>query len=572
MRPSIVLLLALCGLASSQINEEVPQNDNLAKFAWPIALQNSYSDQSTDLPSIDRGDFKSGPFGPVLDVARQSLFDPIVLLGPTSLLYTDRKGGDTSDGFWSSSFTDICKVSRTTTDLGIVDCFKKPDSDIDITPHGIYSFVTSDNYYFNPNGRRIFALSDAEEGEFLSDIRVAAEFLFDGSDRLDTTIEDDRFYAVVPLYPAAGDTDSSSLLMAYITFRAQVGVLSFDRETETFTEVSNVVALDQEEDGGELPVDELGNIYAVTGASAAGNGEDNKVFRIQFTASADPTDGVLEVIWASAYESVDEPAIGRITPIGSGSSPTIIDLDGELFIVITDGSDPQKLVVYHADDGSVAAFAEVTFGGLPDGLSSFSDQSVLADGTDLYVVNDALTDEGIKSLLDPQFRSLIAVLLGDSPLGIQKFEFKRDPEDQDSFVLESIWTRNDTFIANGIPTLSRSETQKKLLYGDAETGADELFIKTGCDLRYNSLFAATEVGDEQELISGVLFGVVRAIPKDQSDTSVTSELWTMKARGGATQITWSGDDQYPAWSSEAEGDDSFTAKWEVFQSWLDTQI
>jgi len=520
-------------------------------------------------------------------------------------------------------------VSRTTTDLGIVDCFKKPDSDIDITPHGIYSFVTSDNYYFNPNGRRIFALSDAEEGEFLSDIRVAAEFLFDGSDRLDTTIEDDRFYAVVPLYPAAGDTDSSSLLMAYITFRAQVGVLSFDRETETFTEVSNVVALDQEEDGGELPavtnsisVDELGNIYAVTGASAAGNGEDNKVFRIQFTASADPTDGVLEVIWASAYESVDEPAIGRITPIGSGSSPTIIDLDGELFIVITDGSDPQKLVVYHADDGSVAAFAEVTFGGLPDGLSSFSDQSVLADGTDLYVVNDALTDEGIKvaegaepffevlaafltqllgdalppSLLDPQFRSLIAVLLGDSPLGIQKFEFKRDPEDQDSFVLESIWTRNDTFIANGIPTLSRSETQKKLLYGvgrrnpvtfepagfakgcwtfeafDAETGADELFIKTGCDLRYNSLFAATEVGDEQELISGVLFGVVRAIPKDQSDTSVTSELWTMKARGGATQITWSGDDQYPAWSSEAEGDDSFTAKWEVFQSWLDTQI
>jgi len=117
---------------------------------------------------------------------------------------------------------------------------------------------------------------------------------------------------------------------------------------------------------------------------------------------------------------------------------------------------------------------------------------------------------------------LLAILLsGDpdiAPYGAEKFEW--DPLTRE---LRSVWVNPEVSLPNGIPTMSAATgliydvgqrggvwTMEALSWN---TGESVFFYEFGPELKYNSAYAATEVGLEGGLYSGTILGMVRVLQR-----------------------------------------------------------
>eukprot|EP00922_Rhytidocystis_sp_ex-Travisia-forbesii_P052491 GHVS01077856.1.p1 GENE.GHVS01077856.1~~GHVS01077856.1.p1 ORF type:complete len:271 (+),score=19.64 GHVS01077856.1:48-860(+) len=199
--------------------------------------------------------------------------------------------------------------------------------------------------------------------------------------------------------------------------------------------------------------------------------------------------------------------------------------------------------------GKIAATAPVDFASSRSS-ESYTEQSILVSQSRLLVAQNALTAPGqrindfleminakqIVSGMDlPEFVQqnvyLLPVFLGDSPRGFQQFELVT--VDDTTVELQVTWTRSDVGCPNSIPTMSES-TGTGVMYCvgrsasplaevlnqgmtagwtieafDWATGDSIFSAPTGNNLLYNSLYAATQIGTDREIIYGSIGGLVR---------------------------------------------------------------
>jgi hypothetical protein len=300
--------------------------------------------------------------------------------------------------------------------------------------------------------------------------------------------------------------------IVYITAKGYVGVverdlskqLAFmelpgDRASGPGVEISNSVAID--EDGG---------IYVVT----------NKFMQKLFWDGS-----TLSVNWVTPYEDGGDELIPGRLGLGSGTTPSIMgDKEKGRYVVIGDGARKMNIVLFDCETGEIVASHPIDFGKGED--VSMTEQSILVNGWRALVTsNDYNPDNPIPA---PS---------GDAPRGLHQFEF--DPV---SKVIRTSWTNSEISIPNGITTMSaqtgyiygigKRDNERAIARRNAEagsgqwtlecldwwTGESKWFIPTEGQLRYNSVYAATEVGGPGEILSGTGMGVVRYFDRDMLAT------------------------------------------------------
>eukprot|EP00922_Rhytidocystis_sp_ex-Travisia-forbesii_P020159 GHVS01029724.1.p1 GENE.GHVS01029724.1~~GHVS01029724.1.p1 ORF type:complete len:746 (+),score=203.71 GHVS01029724.1:355-2592(+) len=254
-------------------------------------------------------------------------------------------------------------------------------------------------------------------------------------------------------------------------------------------------------------------------------------------------------IWSSAYPVDVEPIEGRPTKEGSGTTPSLMRHRERLYVIIADGQRNQEVLAIDSVTGKIAATAPVEFNS-ERSSESYTEQSILVSQSRLLVAQNALTAPGqrINDFLEminakdivagmdvPEFVQqnvyLLPVFLGDSPRGFQQFELVST--NATSVELQVTWTRSDVGCPNSIPTMSestgtgvmycvgrsRSPLADVLNQGmtagwtieafDWMTGNSIFSAPTGSNLLYNSLYAATQIGADKEIIYGSIGGLVR---------------------------------------------------------------
>jgi len=307
------------------------------------------------------------------------------------------------------------------------------------------------------------------------------------------------------------------------------GVLVLGSEAGTFMALSrdleliDTVQLPEErvEISNSVAVDEDGGIYAV--ASTA-------MYRVQWTGtelSLDPADGA----WRAEYEAGDGSVPGRLGA-GSGTTPTLMGTseDTDKFVVIADGQELMHVVLFWRDeipadwepiapgkDRRIAAETPITFGD-EEATRTATEQSITVRGYDAMVVSNSYgapfdRPSGI-SWLAPFFSGLPAI----QPHGVEKFSW--DPE---TSTFPSAWANSVLSCPNGIPSMSAASglaycwgarggiwALEGIDWGDG-TSVFTRFL-TGA-VRFNSFYAATEVGPYGTVASGTLSGATQFVPK-----------------------------------------------------------
>jgi hypothetical protein len=370
--------------------------------------------------------------------------------------------------------------------------------DVDAAMSGAYTLVDHAGTFFVPRFHRIHAYGDEVAGDPLSPIAEQGVYEIP-PERLHG--DDDYIVGLNLTYDG---------LLAFATRRGSVGLVSRD-----FIESHYLYLGPEDEITNSIACDEDHGIYVVT---------SRRMVRVQWTGgglTAEEAEGG----WSAEYEP-GQGAVGiRLGP-GSGSTPTLMGTgEQDRFVVITDGQELMHLVLFWraeipADweqipgtrDRRIAAQVPVTFGD-PAAERSLSEQSVCVRGYGSLVVNN---------LLDaPVNDRLLAILLSGvpeiAPYGAEKFEW--DPGIRQ---LRSVWANPEISLPSGIPTMSAAPG---LIYDvgqrggvwtleavDWDTGESVFFREIGSELKFNSSYAATEIGLGSGVYSGALFGLIRLHP------------------------------------------------------------
>lgn len=387
------------------------------------------------------------------------------------------------------------------------------------------AFTPDGTELWGSNPLEVYRLKVADPPEVVASLPVgSADDLFSGAYTL--LDRDGRFFTTsreeVNAYEADGPDGIAAVGTVALPDAADDETvrgmgLTYDGVVIAVSSAGRVVAIDRSDltvrsevalDGSvsnSIAIDEDGGIYIVTDAA---------MHRVQWTGSrlsTDPADGA----WSAAYETGSDEAAGGRLGTGSGSTPSLMSVDGDELVVITDADPLMHLVLFWRDaipdgwqapagtDPRTAARLPVTFGD-PSATSSVSEQSVLVMGDGAVVVNN---DYGDAEGLAPIFEGL-------APPGVERFTW-----DPDTDTLSSVWALDDLSCPNGIPTASaatglmycmgkRGETWT-IEAIDWATGEPRFHVETGTGLSYNSTYAATQVGPNGEIWSGTFGGLVR---------------------------------------------------------------
>lgn len=301
-------------------------------------------------------------------------------------------------------------------------------------------------------------------------------------------------------------------MIAFATNFGRVGVVSpnfgdyalypINQNCEIAETISNSIA-----------ADESGGIYVVT---------DKAVYRINWDGKS------LRLGWRAEYQTGEQRG-GRLGK-GSGSTPSLMNCGEDRFVVITDGQRLMHMVLFWRDeipedwkgiegrDRRIAAEVPVTFGFEKD--ESYSEQSVLVRNCSAAITNNRL---GLRLLdllperLQP-FSMLLSNVPGIAPYGVEKFEW-----DAEKRALRSVWASNVS-IPNAIPTMS---DKTNLLYAigqrggfwtleavNWESGEAVWYARISPLPAHNSFYAATEIGPDGCIYTGMLWGVARLCNAD----------------------------------------------------------
>jgi hypothetical protein len=464
-----------------------PVNRFLADSPWPMSHRNPYCQASSPYP---------GPTGPAT-AGKVDFLD-----GSPGLITVAMSGAypDGSRVLWGSNQTHVFKADAGEGG-GYHDRAAKEDADlfnIDAALSGAYTLVDRENIFFVPRFQKITAYVDTLPGDPRSPIGVRGTFEIPEKQRHG---EDDLIVGLSMTYDG---------MLALATRNGTVGVVS-----RTLDE-SHFLYLGEEEISNSIACDEENGIYVVT---------SRRMVRAQWTGSTltiDPAQGG----WVCEYET-GEDGTGIRLGAGSGATPTLMGRGGDpdRFVVITDGQDLMHIVLFWRDeipadwvripgtrDRRIAAQVPVRFGD-PLATKSLSEQSVCVRGYGALVVNNQLR-------LPVDSRILALLLSGDpaiAPYGAEKFQW--DPEARE---LRSAWVNGRVSLPNGIPCMSAATN---LVYDigqragiwtlealDWDTGESVFHREVGPDLKFNSAYAATEVGLFGSLCTGTLTGMERFHP------------------------------------------------------------
>ncbi len=464
-------------------SDEPPPNPFAADSPWPMTHRNPYCQASSPLP------------GPT-DLSRTG---PLDFINSSAGLITVAFSGPYPDGsrvIWGSTVLHVFKASPCPGG-GYYERIFKDQFDLlhpDKAISGAYTLVDVDGTFFVPSGKRVYAYRDRIPGDPVSGVA-------------------ERDFFEIPEAWCHGEKDiivgltlTYDGMLAFATKWGTVGVVSrsFDK--------AHYLSLGEEEISNSVAADEDGGIYVVTG---------RMMYRVQWTGT-DLTTEPARGGWSAGYETGDDSSGLRIGA-GSGATPTLMGVgDQDKFVVITDGQKLMHLVLFWRDripadwkqipgtrDRRIAAQVPVTFGD-SNATESLSEQSVCVRGYGALVVNNQL-----KIPTEGRLRAIFKS--GDpaiAPYGAEKFEW--DPVTRR---LRSAWANRDISLPSGIPCMSAATN---LVYDigqrdgawtmealDWDTGASVSHAVMGHKFRYNSAYAATEIGPGAGLYSGTFMGMVR---------------------------------------------------------------
>ena len=470
---------------------EPPTNPYLADSVWPMSHRNPYNQASSPYRGLEpddeiETDFQSTSFPSIT----QAYSAPYASTGKSVV--------------WGSTPLAIYKKDLNSNRIKRLGFKLKATSGDPIS--GAYTIVDSDNKLYVPSANSIVKYGDAIEGD--PDSKIAEL----GSFTIPTELLADPKERIVGInmtydgYIAAATSHGLVLIVSrdfseYHTYRLGDG-------TE---EVSNSIAVDEDND-----------IYVVT---------SQKMHCINWTGKILTQDAAAGG-WSAPYETgSDIPLLGRLG-IGSGSTPTLMgtDSDDDRFVVFTDGQELMHLVLMWRDDIPedwqpiapskdirIAAEFPITFGD-PSASKSVSEQSVLVRDYSALVVNNDYNIES-RDPRGPEWLPSIATVLvsnlpGVAPYGVEKFTWNTDQDE-----LFSAWANSEISCPNGIPTMSEASNlaycwgQRNMVWSleamDWDTGESSFHHLMGILPRYNSTYAATQVGENQDIISGTFTGLAR---------------------------------------------------------------
>ena len=461
-----------------------PANTFLADSHWPISHSGPYAQASTVMTGPQIG---SGEFTKDIHTASPGMIT-MTISGPYS---------DGEQIIWGSNVTDILKLRDTGSGYELIDKYEKEALDLNNLDassllSGAYTLIDRDNELYVPGGTSIAVYGDVNQGESSSMIELKRRY-------------------EIPQSELSGMADHIGGLnmtydgyIVYVTDNGLVGLTdrTFSEEYffhfDTDETISNSIACDEE-----------GGIYVVT---------SKNMYRVQWTGT-ELTIDESEGGWSADYET-GEGATGIRLGDGSGSTPSLMGVgDEDKFVVITDGQDLMHLVLFWRSDipadwqqiegtrsRRIAAQVPVTFGDQNAALS-LSEQSVCINGYGALVVNNLLASSTGNFIGDLLFSGIP----DNAPYGAEKFEWH--PESRQ---LHTAWVNNGISFPNGIPCMSSATN---LIYNIGQnagvwnfsalnwtTGQLEFRHTLGHQLRYNSAYAATEIGLHSSLYCGGIGG------------------------------------------------------------------
>eukprot|EP00922_Rhytidocystis_sp_ex-Travisia-forbesii_P003768 GHVS01005472.1.p1 GENE.GHVS01005472.1~~GHVS01005472.1.p1 ORF type:complete len:665 (-),score=67.46 GHVS01005472.1:521-2515(-) len=560
------LLLFLLTTNPISINAAVI-NPFLAQSAWPIAQLNNYAQASSPL----EGPTAAG----VVDV----LFHTDVA-GALTVLYTED-----DKVVWGSSLTSVFKVDRSDPKgMKLIASSEKPKASRQKdTFRGIYSVLTKDGYFFISSGNTIFKYTDAEKGNSMSGIKFVKSYEYVGKEKervLALSLTFDGFIVFITNQGGVGvmstDLDEEPKVKHATAAEAPAVSVTNSVSIDEFGGIYVVTSAYMHRMWWDATTRQLHSLPpSVPPSIPAGVADPNKWIGAFGTfgipcGGADWRERHCQV-WSTPYAVHDEPINGRPTKVGSGTTPTLLkdSTTGDLYVVIADGQVNQQVLAISSRSGKIVATAPVDF---RDSRSSesYTEQSILVSGNKLLLTQNALTNPGqrlndflehihatdiVASMNLPEVVQenvyLLPVLLGDSPRGFQQFQlmvttFESPTSEEPIVELRETWTRNDIGCPNSIPTMSEPTgvmycvgkstnfinevVSMGMTAGwtveafDWNTGDSIFSSETGGNLLYNSLYAATQIGPEKEIIYGSTGGLVRLRAPPSSASPPRSHL------------------------------------------------
>ncbi len=447
---------------------------------WPMSHRNPYNQASSPLKGIEPNDN--------VQVSWQSAWPSITLAF-----------SDDPHRVWGSTFKSVYQVDLSDSDINklATQALNQPENGIS----GAYTLVDSEGKFFSPRDLILSRFSQVNEG---NDSRIVTEDSF-SIPQAYLTMAGEHIVGVNMTYDGfiAMATSAGLLVVVSRDFHFHTALSMGVNQS-----VSNSIAIDEE-----------GGIYVLT---------NKQLHRVQWNGVQ------LAHLWSTTYESgPDEPLPGRLGT-GSGSTPTLMGKqDGDKFVVFTDGGELMNLVLVWRDaipddwqpigegkDRRIAAEFPITFG-IEEATRSVSEQSVLVRGYSAMVVDNHYSLD-TSDWLDGPNAGAITVLFSNlgfnAPYGVEKMSWNRQTQQ-----VESDWANQES-CPNGIPTMSvasniaycwgQRNAKWTLLGFDWDTGETVVEVPMGYGVRYNSTYAATQIGHDGQILSGTLLGLIRIEPND----------------------------------------------------------
>ena len=467
--------------------DEPPANPFLADSPWPMSHRNAYCQASSPDagPTEDMSKYKFDYLGGLL-------YPPITLAISGTYL-------DGSRVLWGSTPSMVVKVGVHGGEFYYIDKIDKEPINVTLSPtqyglNAAYTLVDCEGTFFAPVFQKILAYGDEVPSD--ADSKIVVKRIFEiPRDQLRS--EDEFIVGLSITYDG---------MLAFATNEGTIGVVSRSFDSAYFLHLG-----EDEEVSNSIACDEGGGIYVVT---------SERMYRVQWTGNrltTDESDGG----WLADYETGEEISGIRLGK-GSGSTPTLMGTgEQDKFVVITDGQELMHIVLFWRDkipsdwmqipgtkDRRIAAQVPVTFGN-PEATESSSEQSPCVRGYGALVVNNQLnttSENPIVNIIRSQDPSV-------APYGAEKFEW--DPRARE---LRSAWVNKEVSLPSGIPAMSAATN---LVYDigqragnwtwealDWNTGKSIVSYEIGKDPWYNSCWAATEIGLNGGLYSGVITGMM----------------------------------------------------------------
>lgn len=563
------------------IDSWAPPNPFLCDSVWPIVHHDSYSQGSTNQSSLTYNDIASSHW------EIDWLFDKAIS-GTLSIYWSSKN----STVAWGSGVHAIFKIDTASTPMNIIDAVLKPRHLVETDVfRGIYSVVSNQGIFYSAIGNLILACTDSVPNDPYSKIKGLGAFELDEA----LFYSDEAIMSLNILYTGE---------IAFLTNKGKVGVvdsslrelldlttLAYDPHflSSTDSSVENLLDYQDLKVTNSMTIDQYGGLYVVSSKflhrlyydsasrtlhSVLPNKSLTPVTietaqrQILDLSGMTPQGESTTIVWASPYAFEPQPLPNRLSREGSGTSPTIFELNGKLFVTICDGQYHQNIVVMDALSGALTAIAPVNFGVLNPDEESYTEQSILVHKAEMLVVQNALTAVGkrlnhVIETWDPEFylemgnapnrlanhATLAPVVLGDSSRGLQKFQLVKNSNN--TYEIVSEWATTAFGCPNSIPTMSstsniiycvgkgarprfpslklgprRPPTGKQtsplalpypdgfeggwVISGIDWTNGSKLFdIRSGYDIRFNSLYAAVQIGPKGEVVHGSMGGIVR---------------------------------------------------------------